>query len=156
MKALAFLAALLLCAGPAVAGDAAPFVRGSWQDIRAHYAERPLVVHLWGLTCGPCLTELPRWSRLRAAFPKIDLVLIAADPAPMPAERVEATLAKAGLGDVESWNFADRFTARLRFEIDPAWRGELPRTLLIDPDGTVTAVPGVTNWKTIEDWASGR
>ncbi|MGE3474188.1 MAG: TlpA family protein disulfide reductase [Rhodospirillaceae bacterium] len=156
MRWAAFFAAVFLCAGTAAAGDAQPFVRGSWQDIRDRHADRPLVVHLWGITCGPCLTELPRWSRLRETFPKMDLVLVAADPAPMPAEKVAATLAKAGLGDVESWNFADRFTARLRFEIDPAWRGELPRTLLIDPAGTVTVMSGVTDWKAIEDWARGR
>jgi hypothetical protein len=82
----------------------------------------------------------------------MNLVFVAADPAPMPADRVATVLSGAGLSGMESWNFADRFTARLRYEIDPAWRGELPRTLLIEPDGTTTVMSGVMNGKAIGDW----
>ena len=34
-------------------------------------------------------------------------------------------------GAAENWLFSDGFVERLRFEIDPAWQGEIPRTLLI-------------------------
>ncbi len=51
-------------------------------------------------------------------------------------------LEKAGLGTAENWLFSDGFVERLRFEIDPAWQGEIPRTLLIARDGTVTTIEG--------------
>ena len=66
-----------------------------------------------------------------------------ADPLPQDPERVAATLTKAGLGNSESWSFTDRFYERLRYEIDPAWAGELPRTVMIDRDGKDTVLPGV-------------
>jgi len=140
------------CAQTAIAADVQPFVSGSWQDMRTRYENQALVVHLWGLTCAPCLTELPQWSKLRDTFPDKNLAFIAADPVPMPARKVATVLSRAGLGEIESWNFADKFTTRLRFEIDPTWHGELPRTLLIDADGTTTVLPGVTDWKVISDW----
>src|SRR5690606_24850924 len=127
-----------------------------WQEIRAHYDKQPMVVHLWGLTCAPCLTELPHWAGLRRAFPKMSFVCIAADPAPMPAAYVAETLEKTGIRGVYSWSFADKFTQRLRFEIDPAWRGELPRTLLIDRDGTVTVMPGVADLAKVKAWIAAR
>ncbi len=68
------------------------------------------------------------------------LVLLAADPVPQPPARVEEMLTRTGLGKTESWSFADRFNERLRFEIDPAWSGELPRTLMIDREGKVTTL----------------
>jgi hypothetical protein len=43
----------------------------------------------------------------------------------------------------------DLFTERLRFEIDPRWQGEIPRTMLIARDGTTTIVEGVANPKQV-------
>lgn len=148
----ALLLALLLAA-PAQAADAPqPFGRGSWQSLRAAHADQPLVVHLWGLTCPPCLVEMPEWAALKRARPDMPLVLIAADPVPEDPQRAGATLAGYGLAGVESWIFADRFAERLRYEIDPHWRGELPRTLLIDRAGAVTVLPGVADLAQVRAW----
>ena len=91
-------------------------------------------------------------KRKRAsAFPG-RLVLIAADPLPQDADRVAATLAQADLGSTESWSFTDRFYERLRYEIDPAWAGELPRTVMIDGDGKITVLPGVADLARVQAW----
>jgi len=155
VKWLAFAAALFF-AHTAVAADAKPFARGSWQEIRARYDKQPMVVHLWGLTCAPCLTELPHWAAVRNAFPEMNFVFIAADPAPMDITDVTDELARADVTQVDSWNFADRFVERLRFEIDPSWKGELPRTLLIDKDGTMTVIPGVADLAKVKAWITAR
>jgi len=82
----------------------------------------------------------------------LKLVLIAADPLPQEQERVSATLAAAGLANSESWSFTDRFYERLRYEIDPAWAGELPRTVMIDGDGKITVLPGVADLAQVRAW----
>jgi hypothetical protein len=79
-------------------------------------------------------------------------VLIAADPLPQEPERVAATLTQADLGSSESWSFTDRFYERLRYEIDPAWAGELPRTVMIDGDGKTTVLPGVADLAEVRAW----
>jgi thiol-disulfide isomerase/thioredoxin len=136
---------------PAVA-EMRSFVRGSWQDVLDSNAAVPTVVHFWGLTCAPCLAELPHWARLRQERPAMNIIMIAADPAPADTEDLTATLQQAGLGDLESWAFADSFSERLRFEIDPKWRGEMPRTLLLDRDGKITAMSGVADLDFIRNW----
>jgi hypothetical protein len=141
-------ALLLLLAVPAWAGDITPFGRGSWQDLRAAHAGRPLIVHLWSLTCAPCLAELPHWRTLAGGA---DLVLVSTDSMEQ-APRLKSTLARAGLGGVESWAFADPFTERLRFEIDRRWHGELPRTLLIAADGTTQAMTGTVESGALAAW----
>jgi len=138
--------------GTAHAADPLPFERGSWAKLSAAHAGRPTVVHFWGLTCAPCLAELPNWGKLLATHRNLNLVLIAADPLPQSPGQVVATLARAGLGNAESWIFTDRFNERLRYEIDISWAGELPRTMLFSPGGKVTVLPGVADLDKVRAW----
>src|SRR5260221_557708 len=71
MKGLLAALLLLLALPAAAAAEPQPFERGSWSALREAHAGRPMVVHLWGLTCAPCLVELPRWEtvRRRVALP---------------------------------------------------------------------------------------
>ena len=152
--ALLFIALALGIAafGTAHASDPLPFERGSWAKLRAAHAGQATVIHFWGLTCGPCLVELPNWGKLLADRRDLRLVLIDADPAPQSAEQVATALDRADLGKAESWTFTDRFYERLRYEIDPAWAGELPRTLMIARDGSVTVLPGVADLTKVRAW----
>jgi thiol-disulfide isomerase/thioredoxin len=136
----------------ATAGEPHPFGRGSWQELRQAHAGQPTVVHFWALTCGPCLVELPLWGALVRERRDLRLVLVNTDRVLEKPERMLATLDKAGLEAVENWVFADRFVERLRFEVDPDWRGELPRTLLIARDGAVTVFSGAADPATIRRW----
>jgi thiol-disulfide isomerase/thioredoxin len=138
--------------GAAHAGDPLSFERGSWAKLRAAHAGQPTVIHFWGLTCGPCLVELPKWGKLAAARGDLKLVLVAADPLPQSPEQVAATLDRDGLAAAESWTFTDRFYERLRYEIDPAWAGELPRTVMIGRDGSATVLPGVADLSKVRAW----
>ena len=56
------------------------------------------------------------------------------------------------MAPAENWLFSDGFVERLRFEIDPAWQGEIPRTLLIARDGTVTTIEGSAEIPDLEKW----
>jgi len=138
--------------GAAHAAYPLPFERGSWAKLRAAHAGQATVIHFWGLTCGPCLVELPNWGKLAADRPDLELVLIAADPLPQPTDQLAATLDRAGLAKAESWSFTDRFYERLRYEIDTTWAGELPRTLMIARDGTITVLVGVADLDTVRRW----
>jgi len=154
VKRWAMLAVLLAGLIPAGATHAEPlpFERGSWAKLRAAHAGQPTVIHFWGLTCAPCLVEMPQWAALKKARPGMRLVLVAADPVPQDPERLDATLARFGLDATESWSFTDRFYERLRYEIDPAWAGELPRTVMIDRDGKAEILPGVADLSTVKAW----
>ena len=144
-------AAMLRGGGTQAAGLQA-FERGSWAKLRTAHDGKPVVVHLWALTCAPCLVEMPLWGRLAAERPDMRLVMIAADPVPQDPSRVSDMIARSGLAKAENWVFADRFNERLRYEIDPAWGGELPRTMMIDRDGQVTMLPGVADLAEVRTW----
>lgn len=136
---------------PALAGEARPFVRGSWQELREQHQGKPTIVHFWGLTCAPCMVEMPRWAKLAEADHALDLVLVDADPVGK-ADADAPMLAEMGLSQTENWRFTDDFTERLRYEIDPKWRGELPLTLLIGGDGAVRKIIGSADFKEVQHW----
>ena len=139
---------LAVSSTPAVAGETSPkvFGEGSWQDLTGAHKGQPLIVHFWSLACAPCLAELPEWGKFLAGHPGAPLVLVNWESRPQPADRIRATLAKAGLAGAEQWALADGFEQKIRFAIDRDWMGELPRTQLIGRDGSVTTLSGAMDF----------
>ena len=80
------------------------------------------------------------------------MVTISADLVPNLPAAARAMLEKAGLGSAENWIFDDGFVERLRFEIDPAWQGEIPRTHPDFAHGTLTTIEGSAEMPDIEKW----
>ncbi len=155
MKALLVVAALLLCP-PAFAATLQPLDQSDWADIRKSHAGRPTIIHFWGTTCGPCLVELPAWGNFYGKHSGLDLILVEADQMPAQPEHITALLHKAGLGRAESWALADPFDDRLRYGIDAEWAGELPLTLLVGRDGTVTRLLGSVDFVAINRWLTAQ
>lgn len=152
---LCLFAMVLAWNGAVAAGDIKPFKRGSWGEILEDYRGRDVAVHFWSLGCAPCLAEMPRWAEFRKAAADVPLILIAVDSIERAA-RLKAVLGRYGLGDAETWAFADSFADRLLFEVDPDWRGELPMTRLVDRNGNVTSVIGSFDPWTIRETLRGK
>lgn len=129
-----------------------PFVRGSWQQMLRAHAGRPTLVHFWGVTCGPCKVELPLLGQFMKEHSELDVVMISADLVPNLEVPTRTMLHKAGLASAENWIFSDGFVERLRFEIDPAWQGDIPRTLLVARDGTITTIEGSAEIPDLKKW----
>jgi len=142
--------------GSASPGELHEFVRGSWKAIRHAHAGRPVVVHFWGVTCGPCQVEMPRWDKLLHERADLELVTVNADLVPDDPGAVSNMLAETGLAGAENWMFNDGFVERLRFEIDPQWQGEIPLTVLIGRDGGTTTIEGVVEPDVIRTWLDGQ
>lgn len=129
-----------------------PFVRGSWAQLRQAHGGKALVVHFWGITCPPCVRELPQWNGLMRRHPEVDVVFVAADPVPVESPSVVQALTKAQLETADHWMFADEFIERLRYQVNPDWGGELPFSVLVAADGTVRTVLGTVDFPQLERW----
>jgi thiol-disulfide isomerase/thioredoxin len=132
--------------------DLHAFERGSWQQLRKAHAGKPLIVHFWGVTCGSCRVEMPQWGQFLQQHPGLPLVTIDADLVPNDAAAVRSMLQQSGLSKAENWMFDDDFVERLRYEIDPHWQGDIPRTLLIARDGSTTTIEGVVDFAKVDAW----
>ena len=65
---------------------------------------------------------------------------------------IRAALQRFGLAHIDTWVFADDVPERLRYAIDPAWRGELPRSYLFDAAHRRVAHSGLINEAQLRDW----
>jgi thiol-disulfide isomerase/thioredoxin len=156
MLALILLLAFLPSAPASEDAQLRPFERGSWQQVLRSHAGRPTLVHFWGVTCGPCKVELPLLGKFMKDHPAIDIVTISADLVPDLPAATRSMLQKSGLSSAENWIFADGFAERLRFEIDPTWQGDIPRTLLVGREGAITTIEGSAEIADLEKWSNGQ
>ena len=149
-----WLAALVLCLGVACASaaeDTRQFVRGSHQQIVSSRTGKPFIISLWSLTCTNCRDDLALFGKLVKKYPNLDLVLVATDT-PEQTQELVSTLNQYRLQRNESWVFADSVVERLRYEVDPQWYGELPRTYFYDAQGRAQAVSGKLDHAEVERW----
>jgi thiol-disulfide isomerase/thioredoxin len=133
-----------------------PFARGSWREVLQAHAGRPTLVHFWGVTCGPCKVELPLLGQFMKDHPGIDVVTISADLVPNLPDATRSMLDKAGLSSAENFVFDDGYVERLRFEIDPSWQGDIPRTMLIGRDGDISTIEGTAEITELDKWSTAQ
>jgi thiol-disulfide isomerase/thioredoxin len=153
LSAIFLIAFLAPAPGSESPSDLKAFGRGSWQQVLQSHAGRPTLVHFWGVTCGPCKVELPLLGQFLRDHGAIDVVTISADLVPDLPAATRSMLERAGLQAAENWIFSDGFVERLRFEIDPGWQGDIPRTLLISRDGTIKTIEGSAEIRDLEKWS---
>lgn len=96
---------------------------------------------IWSTTCSSCLEKMPLLNELQKNQPDVRIIMLSVDDA-TDSEQVQAILAKNGLTDLENWIFADENAQRLRYEIDPQWFGELPRTYFLNSDHERDGISG--------------
>ena len=119
------------------------FTNGSYQQIVDQYKTQPFVLVLWSLDCPPCYKELELLARERKQH-DFNLVLISIDGADASYE-VAAVLNNYKLQSASNWLFDEFSSQQLRYEIDPTWYGELPRSYLFDNTHKRKSVSGILN-----------
>ena len=134
-------------------GNFLPFKADTFAAIKEEFAGKPFMVSLWSVDCAPCRIELDMLGELKASQPDFPLVIISTDQIE---EREESlyVLEDYGLENLATWMFADSFVERLRYSIDPAWYGELPRSYFYDADHQAEAHSGVLTQEMLDTFAA--
>lgn len=150
--ALALLFALALSAlPPAVSAELKLFSKGSLQRIVGARSGEPFLLVLWSVDCPPCMKEMGHLKSLRDRFDKRGLVLVSTDGL-ANREAVKERLAHFGLDNFDNWVFADDFPERLRYQIDPNWFGELPRSYFYDAEHQRVGSSGALTPEALRKW----
>ncbi|KJK04889.1 signal peptide protein [Burkholderiaceae bacterium 26] len=110
---------------------------------------RPLIVEIWSLECSYCRENIARIAQWRrTAQQEVDVVMVSMD-GPDQAEMLNRALAplardrKIGIAHVPQYANAEDMPERLRAALDPGWQGEMPRTIILRPDGKRHASSGL-------------
>ena len=91
------------------------------------------------------------WRKVKERYPDLDVVLISTDPTELK-DDVQRVVKKMGVDTLELWQFADAYAEPLRYEIDPRWSGELPRTYFYSATGESVGRSGIIKQDKIEAW----
>lgn len=148
LTALAFVVV-----GPAPALEFKPYARGSFSELRKAHAGRPLAVHFWSGTCGPCLAELSDWARIAREKKAIDIVFVNVD-GERDRVKARARLEKAGLESINHYSVAEELLEQLFPEVDRTWHGDLPFTAMVDAKGGLVTVTGPVDDPWTVEWLS--
>jgi thiol-disulfide isomerase/thioredoxin len=126
-----------------------PFIPGSYQELLETNANKPFILVIWSITCSSCLKDMALLNKLHKANPKVNMVMLATDDA-SATDDIQKILAKNDLTGLENWIFADENPQKLRYEIDPKWYGELPRTYFLNKKHEREGVSGVLSQEDYE------
>jgi thiol-disulfide isomerase/thioredoxin len=151
LRTLPVLASALLVAAAAGADELRVFDAHSMQAIEEEHAGTPFLVAVWATDCPPCRHEIALLSGFAADHPEVPVVLIATDP-PDNAGAVKQVLASFALPGADAWRFGDAGAERLRYAIDPDWRGEMPRSYFYDEDGDRVGISGPISTELLQRW----
>jgi thiol-disulfide isomerase/thioredoxin len=126
-----------------------PFVSGSYQQLLDSNANKPFMLVIWSITCSSCLKDMALLNKMHKTHPKLNMVMLATDDA-SATDDIQKILAKNELTDLENWLFADDNPQKLRYEIDPKWYGEQPRTYFLNKKHEREGISGVLSQEDYE------
>jgi thiol-disulfide isomerase/thioredoxin len=109
-----------------------------------------VLVAFWATDCAYCYEELDLLLQWGKQNPKVKIALVSTDP---PANRalVIDALQKHGYQVETTYQFADTYAERIRYDVDKRWMGELPRTYFLK--GTTTkSTSGALSEKQLQEW----
>ena len=131
-----------------------PFMSSSRVEIEKAHQGQPMIMAFWSLDCRYCLDELSTLADFVKQHPKIKLVLVSADGLSTTQEVAKALKQIKLPARYEAWQFSEPDEERLRYSIDKAWYGELPRTYFYDNSHQVKAISGSPDVIWLRSWAS--
>ncbi|WP_305622934.1 hypothetical protein [Nitrosomonas sp.] len=94
-------------------------------------ADKPFMLVIWSTTCSSCMEKMTLLSDLTKIRPEVNIVMLATDDV-SATDLIQTVLAKNELTNLEHWILAEENAQKLRYEIDPKWYGELPRTYFLN------------------------
>jgi thiol-disulfide isomerase/thioredoxin len=133
-------------------GTLKPYQSGDWSNLVKTANGTPIAIHFWGVTCPACVKEMPLWGNFVKSHQNVKVIFIQVDD--VSPDSMQKMLSKAGLEKANNYFVAAPFDDRLRYEIDPKWRGETPTTILIDRNGKATRKTGLVNFQQLQSQLS--
>ena len=85
-------------------------------------------------------------SKIHKDNPELKIIMLATDDE-SATDQIEQILKKNSVWDLENWIFAGDNIQKLRFQIDPKWYGEIPRTYFFNAEHEREGVSGVLTQK---------
>ena len=140
------------------AGDIRSFEPDSMARIQADNKGKPFVLMVWSLDCSYCLASMKVLAKEKKHYPNLAVVTLAtdmkSDAKSLAAIRKKLQASGLAGASAQAWAFGDAAPEQLRYALDPAWRGEVPRSYWFSPDGKGTARSGMIDALTVSEFVA--
>ena len=131
--------------------DFMPFDMNTRKVIEKRYIDQPLIISFWSIDCPYCIDDLKKLGKALSKNANVKLITVCVD-GKESAKKAERILSQANLPNHEQYQYAEVDEDRLRYNIDPAWYGELPRTYFYDAAHQVTPLSGKISNSFLDKW----
>ena len=131
--------------------DFMPFDMNTRKVIEKRYIDQPLIISFWSIDCPYCINDLKKLGKALSKNTNVKLITVCVD-GKESAKKAERILSQANLPKHEQYQYAEVDEDRLRYNIDPAWYGELPRTYFYDAAHQVTPLSGKISNSFLDKW----
>ena len=128
-----------------------PFDMNTRKVIEKRYIDQPLIISFWSIDCPYCIDDLKKLGKALSKNTNVKLITVCVD-GKESAKKAERILSQANLPKHEKYQYAVVDEDRLRYNIDPAWYGELPRTYFYDATHQVTPLSGKISNSFLDKW----
>ena len=128
-----------------------PFDMNTRKVIEKRYIDQPLIISFWSIDCPYCIDDLKKLGKALSKNTNVKLITVCVD-GKESAKKAERILSQANLPKHEKYQYAEVDEDRLRYNIDPAWYGELPRTYFYDAAHHVTPLSGKISNSFLDKW----
>jgi thiol-disulfide isomerase/thioredoxin len=128
-----------------------PFDMNTRKVIEKRYIDQPLIISFWSIDCPYCIDDLKKLGKALSKNTNVKLITVCVD-GKESAKKAERILNQANLPKHEQYQYAEVDEDRLRYNIDPAWYGELPRTYFYDAAHQVTPLSGKISNSFLDKW----
>jgi peroxiredoxin len=107
------------------------------KDLVKNNSDKLRLINVWATWCGPCVTEFPEFITINRMYRQRDFefISISADDPAKQAKVLQFLKKQQASNTNYLFSVADKY--KLIEAIDPAWKGALPYTLLVEPGGKI-------------------
>ena len=128
----------------------APYLAGDWKKFSQQYSNQPVVIHFWGVSCAPCIKELPQWGKFLTKDQGVKSIFIQVDNASI--ENMVRRIKSAKIEKFDNFYLDGNFDEFIYYEVDKDWHGEIPMTIMIGKNGERQRVLGSIDFKDLNRW----
>ncbi len=154
----ALLTATLLMSGLAQAEPvdmgSAEFSKARFEQVKQAKIGQKWLALLWSVDCPPCMKELALVQKLQQKQKNLAVVIINTDTEESSEKERADIIKHFKLMNLKNFHFTQGQEAQQRYQVDPQWFGELPRSYFIDEEGSFHGKSGLIAEELLTQWLS--
>ena len=129
-----------------------PFVASTVDQLQQKYQGKNWLMLLWSLDCPPCFKELAVIKQLKSTNAQLPIVIVNVDGFEELTQDRHSVIQQFNLSQLDNYYFVEDDVERSRYQLDPNWHGELPRSYFFDANGKFRAKSGLVDKELIQTW----